>query len=129
LLSFGSESSSKLKGVGGSDLLVRDLVVVVEIELCERRRLVSLGGFGRGLRCDSSDPLGVLLADFETFCICSESDELSLSSRPNGDCCGESMLVVVGRERESSCLKNDDVLVLVHVLALVLGLESIFRKP
>ena len=117
--------------MGGSDLLVRDLVVVVEeIELCERRSLVSLGGFGSGLRCDSSNPLGVLLK-FETFGICSESDELSLSSRPNGDCCGESMLVVIdwSRERESSGLKNDDVLVLVHVLALVLGLISIFRKP
>ena len=81
-LSFCSESSSK--GVGGSDLKVRDLVE--EIVLCVRRSADSLGGFGNGLRC-GSDPLGVLV-DIETFDSCSES-KLSLLSRPYGSCWGE----------------------------------------
>jgi hypothetical protein len=87
---------------GGGSLRDLDLVVVVveEIELCVRRSAVSLGGSGNGLRCLS----GVLLVDFETLGVCSESDELSLSSRPNGDCCNDSILVVLGwsSERESS---------------------------
>lgn len=83
LFSFASESSRK--GVGGSDLKVRDLAAVEGIELCERRSADSLGGFGNGLRFDS-DSLGVL--DFETFGSCSEG-KLSFLSRPNGDCCGE----------------------------------------
>lgn len=56
LLSFVSESSSK--GVGGSDLKVRDLVAVEGTELCVRRSADSFGGCGNGLRYDS-DPLGV----------------------------------------------------------------------
>jgi hypothetical protein len=126
MLSFGSETS--IKGVGGSDLKLRVLVVVEKVELCVRRSADSLGGFGNGLRYDS-DPLGILV-DFETF-----EGELSLLSRPNGDCCGEWMLVVVGwsSDRVSPGLNNDD-----DVLVPVLGLESCenkgrtegtFRKP
>ena len=124
LLSSDSETWSK--GVGGSDLKVRALVVVEGDELCVRRSAESLGGFGNGLRC-ASDPLGVLV-DFITF-----GGELSFLSRPYGDCCG--MLVVVdwssGRESSGRSGFNDDDDV--PVLGLERceskgGTEGIFRK-
>ena len=69
--------------MGGSGLIVR---VLEGIELFVRRSADSLGGFGNGLRYDS-DPLRVSV-DCEAFGCCSD-DELSLLSRPNGDCCGK----------------------------------------
>ena len=70
--------------MGGSDLKERDLVAVEEgIELCVRRSIDSLGGFGNGLRYDS-EPLEVL-EDFESFGSCYEG-KLSLLSRSKGGC-------------------------------------------
>jgi hypothetical protein len=128
LLSSGSETSSK--GVGGSDLKVRVLVVVEGDELCVRRSPDSLGGFGNGLRC-ASDPLGVLM-NFETFG--EFGGELSLLSRPNGDCCGMLIVVDWSNGRESSGLNDDDDDVPVPVLGLERceskgRTEGIFREP